>query len=157
MNSADRLRRIAAAAPQVLGDDGVWLAAAIEARLAGRSRTLDAALALTRRGGAPPAVQARNARRDGLLRAYATTFLGSLAPATQAHAMSEVIRDFESRIWPRLQHLAECPAHISAEDRRALFQLFKVGRVPNSPKQLGRILGAQDIQSGRLDVQPRAA
>jgi len=157
MMAADRLRRLAAAAPQALGDDGVWLAAAIEARLAGRARTLDAALALTRRGGASPAVQARNDRRDALLRTYAATFLGELAPARQASAMSLEIAEFRSRVWPRLRDLAACPPHVIGARQRALFDLLKAGGVPDSARQLRRILAGRDIQSARLNVPTRAA
>ncbi len=137
------LRRLAAAAP-ALGEDGRRLAAALEARLAGQVRSIDQGLGLSRRGGISPAVQARNERRNALIRAYGAAFLAGLEPARQAEAMALEIGEFRGRVWPRLRDLAACPPHTGAR-QRALFDVLKVGGVPASARQLRRILASWDI------------
>jgi len=151
---AQRLRRIAALAAASLGEDGAWLAEAIRARLAGEARTLDAALGFSRRGGASPDVQARNARRNAILREFAARFLGDMTPRDQARALLAELDRFKTRgEWSRLAAREECPHHLVGTRQELLFQLLKIGRLPGLRQMLGVL--AQEIQSGGLDFHDR--
>ena len=157
MNAAARLRRLAAGPLQSLGEDGAWLAAAIQDRLTGRPRTLDAALGLSLRGGASPGVQTRNARRDAILREFANRFLDDMAPRDQARALLAEVERFQTRgDWLRLEPRASCPPNLIGTRTELLFRLLKIGRVPGL-RQTSEILAAGEIQSGGLDCTTQAA
>ena len=149
-----RLRRLAELAP-ALGEDGLWLAEAIELRLNGRAKSLDHALGLVARGGISMNSRIRLEARDALLRELAAEHYADLPLGRRASQIARDMRKFRAQSWPRLAHRAAVPLHIGDRTRDGfLFRFLKAGWAPLSSKQLRRILGHAEP---RLDVQPRAA
>ncbi len=150
-----RLSRIAAVAPTVLGEDGRWLADAINERLAGTSKTLDDALRLQCRGGVSARVANLNNERNELLRDYATRFLSTEAHV--ARALFDAMTEFETRQWPRLSSRSTCPAQLEGTASGLLFEIFRTGAKIPGPKQLNRILTGAGHSMAALNVRGTAA
>lgn len=147
MTSADRLRAIADAAPAALGDDGIWLAQAIERYLAGAQDgvTLDATLGLSVRPGESPwwRIVAQR-RRDAGIRQLADQLLTEGTPDERVDLIRAEIRRFEPRWIARERTRSECPSDFSEIDR-TLFGIFAESEILNTPpprsqRQLKKIL-----------------
>ena len=139
-----RLSRIAEIAPRLLGDDGRWLADAIEKRLTGEVKSLDTALGITKRGGVSVKVERTNDVRNRLICEYASRFLAK--ETKPERALFFALTEFETRQWPRLSVRAVCPPHLEGTASGLLFELFKLRcRIPGS-RQLRTILNKMEIQ-----------
>lgn len=104
MTTADRLRRIAEAAP-ALGPDGEWLASALRRylALAPTGGTMDAALGLARDPGHEPwwRTEAQQ-RRDDLIREIARLFFAGRARKATAEGIIQAARRYETTGWTRV-------------------------------------------------------
>ena len=151
MTPADRLRRLADAAP-VLGEDGEWLARNLGRYLDARgAMTLDEALGLVAGAGRAPWWQAeRLAKRDAALRGLAL-----LMPAATVADIAVTLARYETTAWRRDSALLAAPADYIATPRGAMFEAFRAGdgKVPTSEKQLRRIL-LQGHETHSFDVPP---
>jgi hypothetical protein len=134
-----RLSRIAGSA-HALGEDGMWLADAIAQWMAGAAPNLEAAMGLISHGGVQPVRQARNAQRDELLRRFADERLATSPMADRPRLLAEDLMTFARRRWPRLEPRPTVPPELAGTRDGDLFQLFRVGGVPLSAKQIRRIL-----------------
>jgi hypothetical protein len=133
-----------------LGADGAWLAEAIRTRLAGEVATFDAAFGFSRRGGVSAGAAARRDRRDALVRAFASRFLGEMATLQQARTLLTEVDRFKTRgEWPRLVGRDACPPNLVGTRKELLFELLKLGGPPGL-RQLSDIL-RREIQSAALN------
>jgi len=124
-SAADRLRRIADLAPGALGDDGVWLAAMINDHFAARGLT------------------ATDRRNEALQRLAAELVLPETNLAGRVAAVRAAIRRYQSGRWQRSDRWRETmPPEYAGRPEEHLFAAFHAsgGKVPSSPKQLGRVL-----------------
>jgi hypothetical protein len=136
---AARLRRLAAALP-ALGDDGVWLAAGLQNYLSSASDGAQLAdvLQLTPPPGGESWWRAeRRQQRDEALRELARQTGASMAE------IAALVSSYASDCWPRDRALSSPPSRYAGTPKRWLFLAFQAGegRVPESEKQLGRIIG----------------
>ena len=139
LNPSARLRRLAGMVERT-GPDGAWLAAGIRARLAGTVASLDPALGLVADGGVQPILAERNDRRNSALRAFAAHWLKDLAPKSRPGALAAELDAFDRRRWPALSRRPVLPPHLIGTRDGALAEIFQIGGVPLSEKQLRRVL-----------------
>jgi hypothetical protein len=132
----------------VLGDAGVRFAGGLEAYLknAPVGLTLDRAMGVNvEPGGSPWWVELACKRRDDLLVEYARRFC---LPATAAASLTDALRAYERRSWPRDRGSREMPPEYAGKHRELLYRAFREnesvapGRMPTSHKQLRRILAS---------------
>lgn len=122
-----------------LGDDGEWLATAIEMFLAGAA-PIDHAMNLAW-------ASACRARRDDALRVFVRLCLpaGASAWAASCRLQSE-IRRYETSSWRRDRELANMPPGYRGTSREQLYLALRANAdagergMPISPRQLVRIL-----------------
>lgn len=119
-----------------------WFAPAVDAYLAGETRTLDGALGITGRGLDSPARRLARERRDAAIR-RALGHLGPLrgeTPKARRRRLIQALGAFETRVLPRLRSGAREPKNDLEE---ALLAVFEAGAgPPRHERSLQRILAA---------------
>ena len=150
MTAADRLRRLAVAAPK-LGDDGAWLAEVLAQYLvrAPAGLTLDAACGLALGPGGEPwwRTEARH-RRDDLIREMRRSFFAAQSTHAAAVAITEAARRYEATAWRRDRTLASPPPGYAGTIRAALWLALATGeRFPSGWRQITEILDGSNLQS----------
>ena len=150
MTAADRLRRLAVAAPK-LGDDGAWLAQALARYLdeAPHGLALDHAFGLAPGPGGEPwwRTEARQ-RRDNAIRAMATLHFVGISTHAAAVAIIENARRYEATAWRRDRTLASPPPGYAGTIRAALWLALATGeRFPSGWRQITEILDGGSLQS----------
>ncbi len=96
--------------------------------------SLDEALGLAGGRGRKPITMYLTWQRDELIRQACHLCGGSVSE------LGNKIQAFETRVWPRWQHLESPPGHVTDLLKLKLYEVFRVGvGVPGSSRQLRRI------------------
>ena len=157
MTAADRLRRLAVAAP-TLGPDGAWLAEVLVQYLvrAPAGLTLDAACGLALGPGGEPwwRTEARH-RRDDLIRDMRRKFFPTKSTHGAAVAITDAARRYEATGWRRDRTLASPPPGYAGTIRETLWLVLATGeRFPSGWRQITEILDGRKLQSiGQISLQ----
>lgn len=120
-----------------------WFNDGINHYLSSRDRpSLDNALGLASTGQGKPSERTRYNKwfRDKLIREAFSLINPDAKSTARCDALASEIRDFESRLWPKLMDLVEPPTNSSAL-RRLLFFAAKTGEtLPSSWRSIYRII-----------------
>ncbi len=143
LDNVDRIQRVAQALASrsvVADDDALWLAGGLLRFLEGEDFEVAIGLPLA---GTPWRLRAAQAKRNELL--------GELAarqfPDGSARAIASALKRYATTSWPRERSLAAPRPATVGTSAELLWKIFQIGNVPESAKQIGRILRTQSQAS----------